>query len=136
MSKDVMLEILEFIKNQADFIIDSTSEIQEINNLLTNMSGMVLYNSTCMCLQSIGEAVKKIDSYTDKSFLSVYYPQVPWKAVIGMRNIISHEYAVTDPEIVFNTAKDNIPELLSTIKIIIKDVESGKYDSFLEGLEK
>lgn len=89
-----------------------------------------------MCLQTIGETVKKIDDLTDKGFFAVFYPQIPWRAIIGMRNIISHEYSSTDPEKVFNTVKLNIPELLPVIKAIISDIEAGKHDEFLEGLRK
>ena len=89
-----------------------------------------------MCLQTVGETVKKINDLTENAFFSVYYPQIPWRAIIGMRNIISHEYSATDPEKVFNTAKVNIPELLQVIETIINDVESGRHNSFLERLER
>ena len=117
MSEDVLLEMLGFIMHQTEFIIETTSEVKDVDELLVTTTGMVLYNSTCMCLQTIGETVKKIDDLTDKVFFSVYYPQIPWRAIIGMRNIISHEYSATDPEKVFNTAKVNIPELLPVIVI-------------------
>lgn len=136
MSKDVLLEMLGFISHQSEFIIETTSDIKEVDELLVTTAGMVLYNSTCMCLQTVGETVKKINDMTDNGFFSVYYPQIPWRAIIGMRNIISHEYSATDPEKVFNTAKVNIPELLQVIETIINDVESGRYDAFLERLEK
>lgn len=136
MSKDVLLEMLGFIRHQSKFIIETTSDVKEVDELLVTTAGMVLYNSTCMCLQTVGETVKKINDMTDNGFFSVYYPQIPWRAIIGMRNIISHEYSATDPEKVFNTAKVNIPELLQVIETIINDVESGRYDAFLERLEK
>ena len=129
MSKDVLLEMLDFIRHQSEFIIKTTSEVKDVDELLVTTTGMVLYNSTCMCLQTIGETVKKIDDLTDKGFFSVYYPQIPWRAIIGMRNIIS------DPEKVFNTAKFNIPKLLPVIETIIKDVESGRHDALLESLK-
>lgn len=136
MSKDVLLEMLGFIRHQSKFIIETTSDVKEVDELLVTTAGMVLYNSTCMCLQTVGETVKKINDMTDNGFFSVYYPQIPWRAIIGMRNIISHEYSATDPEKVFNTAKVNIPELLQMVETIINDVESGRYDAFLERLEK
>lgn len=73
MSKDVFLEMLGFIRHQAEFIIETTSEVKDVDELLVTTTGMVLYNSTCMCLQTIGETVKKIDDLTDKGFFSVYY---------------------------------------------------------------
>lgn len=136
MSKDVLLEMLGFIRHQSEFIIETTSDVKEVDELLVTTAGMVLYNSTCMCLQTVGETVKKINDLTENAFFPVYYPQIPWRAIIGMRNIISHEYSATDPEKVFNTAKVNIPELLQVIETIINDVESGRYDAFLERLER
>ena len=55
-----------------------------MDELLVTTAGMVLYNSTCMCLQTVGETVEKINDMTDNGFFSVYYPQIPWRAIIGM----------------------------------------------------
>ena len=60
MSKDVLLEMLGFIRHQSKFIIETTSDVKEVDELLVTTAGMVLYNSTCMCLQTVGETVKKM----------------------------------------------------------------------------
>ena len=132
MSKDIMLDMLDYIRYQAEFIIDTTDGVKELNDFLCSQSGMVLYNSTCMCLQTIGETVRKIDELTDRKFLDKCYPEVPWRSIIGMRNIISHEYAATDPEKVFNTIKLDIPALLQKVDEIIEDVSAGKHNDKLE----
>ena len=133
MSKDIMLDMLDYIRHQAEFIIETTEDVKELNDFLCSQSGMVLYNSTCMCLQTIGETVRKIDELTDRKFLDKCYPEVPWRSIIGMRNIISHEYAATDPEKVFNTIKLDIPALLQKVDEIIEDVSAGKHnDKFRE----
>ena len=131
-----MLDMLEFVRHQAQFIIDSTKDVVKVDEFLVSMTGMVLYNSTLMCLQTIGEALKNVDNLTGRNFLSVYYPQTPWKSMIGLRNIISHEYMDTDYEEIFNIIKEDIPVLLQVIETIINDVESGRHDVFLERLEK
>ena len=128
MSKDIMLDMLDYIRHQAEFIIETTEDVKELNDFLCSQSGMVLYNSTCMCLQTIGETVRKIDELTDRKFLDKCYPEVPWRSIIGMRNIISHEYAATDPEKVFNTIKLDIPALLQKVDMIIEDVSTGMYN--------
>ncbi len=132
MSKDIMLDMLDYIRHQAEFIIETTEDVKELNDFLCSQSGMVLYNSTCMCLQTIGETVRKIDELTDRKFLDKCYPEVPWRSIIGMRNIISHEYAATDPEKVFNTIKLDIPALLQKVDEIIEDVSAGKHNDKLE----
>ena len=37
--------------------------------------------------------------------------RLPWKQIKGMRDIIGHGYGTIDNEIVYNTAKESIPEL-------------------------
>lgn len=132
MSKDITLDMLDYIRHQAEFIIETTEDVKELNDFLCSQSGMVLYNSTCMCLQTIGETVRKIDELTDRKFLDKCYPEVPWRSIIGMRNIISHEYAATDPEKVFNTIKLDIPALLQKVDMIIEDVSAGMHNDKLE----
>ena len=132
MSKDIMLDMLDYIRHQAEFIIETTEDVKELNDFLCSQSGMVLYNSTCMCLQTIGETVRKIDELTDRKFLDKCYPEIPWRSIKGMRNIISHEYAATDPEKVFNTIKLDIPALLQKVDEVIEDVGAGKHNDKLE----
>ena len=45
--------------------------------------------------------------------------------IVGLRNILSHEYAAIDPEAIFNTIKIGI---LTTLNNIVTDIENGKYD--------
>lgn len=85
---------------------------------------MVLFNSTCMCLQTIGETIHKVDDYT-KGQLLVRYPSTPWKKVIGMRNIISHEYLSIDPQVIFATIKMRLVPLLTDLRRILRDIEDG-----------
>lgn len=73
-----------------------------------------------MCLQTIGETVRKVDERTEGRLLK-QYPETPWKKVIGMRNIISHDYLAIDPEIIFMTVKNQMKPLRKALAQIIKD---------------
>lgn len=134
--KENMLDMLGFVKHQIEFIEESTKDVSDVNDLLVTMTGMVLYNSTLMCLQTIGETLKNVDNFTDRKFLPVFYPEVQWKSIVGLRNVISHEYLDTDHEEIFNIVKDDLPGLLPVLETIISDVEAGKHDDFLESLKK
>ena len=134
--KDNLLDMLGFVKHQIEFIEESTKDVTEVNDLLVTMTGMVLYNSTLMCLQTIGETLKNLDNLTYRKFFSVFYPEIQCKNIVGLRNIISHEYLDTDHEEIFNIIKEDLPELLPVVETIINDVESGRHDAFLERLER
>jgi len=44
---------------------------------------------------------------------------IPWSKIIGMRNIIAHEYGEILVERIWLTAKNNIPNLLNSIEQLI-----------------
>ena len=72
--KDRITDMLDFAIKQGEFIISTTGNISSGNDFLASQYGMILYNSTCMCLQTIGETLKQIDNLTDRQFLHIKYP--------------------------------------------------------------
>jgi uncharacterized protein with HEPN domain len=58
----------------------------------------------------IGEAANHISVELKKT-----EPDVPWTKIIGMRNIIAHEYGEILEERVWATAKDHIKPLLEVV---------------------
>ena len=59
-----------------------------------------------MCIIQIGELTAQLSEE-----MKVTYPKVPWQQIKSMRNLFAHDYARVDHEIVWETLKDNIPEL-------------------------
>ena len=47
--------------------------------------------------------------------LSDEYSNIPWNAVFGFRNRIVHDYGNVDLDIVFETLKNDIPDLLEML---------------------
>lgn len=56
--------MIDFVEKQVAFVLETTAEINDYHEFLLSRSGMILFNSTCMCLQSVGEAIKRIDDTT------------------------------------------------------------------------
>lgn len=43
-------------------------------------------------------------------------PHIPWSAISGLRNRIVHDYGSVDLNVIFDTLKNDIPELLEILK--------------------
>lgn len=122
--------MIRFVERQIVFTIETTAKVHTYHEFLLSQDSMVLFNSTCMCLQSIGEVIKQVDDRTKGKLFSLY-PTTPWKKVIGMRNIISREYLSIDPQVIFATVKNRLHPLLTDIRRILTDIDAGLRDNEL-----
>ena len=68
-------------------------------------------------LEIIGEAVKKIPPHFKKK-----YPEINWREIAGMRDILIHEYFGIDLKIVWATIKKDIPKLRLVIAGLWKEI--------------
>ena len=124
LSKNEVADRLRFVESQTVFVLETTAKVNTANDFLMSQDGMVLFNSTCMCLQSIGETIRQIDDRTDGK-LFVLYPSTPWKKINGMRNFLSHEYFSIDPQVIFATVKTRLHPMLEDVRKVLADVDSG-----------
>ena len=71
-----------------------------------------------MCIIQIGELVSRFsDEFLDTN------KHIPWYAIKGMRNLHAHDYDRVDFDIVWNTLKEDIPDLLKQLKTILGEYE-------------
>ena len=81
----------------------------------------LLQNAVMRQIQIIGEAARKISQqYKDLR------PQIPWQAIIGMRNRLVHEYFDIIPERVWDVVEKDIPQLIQLIEPLVPPDESSK----------
>jgi uncharacterized protein with HEPN domain len=67
-------------------------------------------------IEIIGEAASKLSSEARMEM-----PSVPWTGVIAMRNRLVHAYFDIDRMILWRTATEEIPSLLSVLRAVLKD---------------
>ena len=48
------------------------------------------------------------------------YPQIPWRLMSNMRNVMAHEYFQVDLERVWGTIQEDIPELVPILKELLE----------------
>lgn len=120
--KEIVIDLIEKMIDATDKIIQRTEHINAVDDFLQDDNSLILLDSLCMQLIAIGEAVKKIDKLTDKKLLA-NYPEIPWKRVAGMRDIISHHYFDLNADIVFEVTSEHIEDLQIILKKISKDIQ-------------
>ena len=62
-------------------------------------------------LEIIGEAAGRVSA----SFCDAH-PEIPWRQIIGQRNILIHEYGEVKQERIWKTVRENIPQLIEQLK--------------------
>jgi uncharacterized protein with HEPN domain len=66
-------------------------------------------------IQIIGEAARNVsDEFQER------YTEIPWSQIIGMRNKIVHDYFEIDVSKIWDTAKNDIPQLKKAISKLAK----------------
>ena len=77
------------------------------------LSDTGLQDSVVRRLEIIGEAAGRISPK-----FRARHPEIPWHDMVGMRNRLIHGYDDIDLEIVWNTVRQRLPELLELIQPI------------------
>jgi uncharacterized protein with HEPN domain len=62
----------------------------------------------------IGEAAKRVSDTFRES-----HPEVPWKGIIGLRNVLAHEYGEVLVERIWRVATERLPELVQVLNPVI-----------------
>jgi uncharacterized protein with HEPN domain len=98
-------------------LIEWNSSVESTEFFYNSQSGMQLLAANCTLITAIGEGVNRVNRLLPE-FLSTNFPNIPWRAIIGMRNHIAHGYFELDADIVFEAVKKDVPPLLDTLKTV------------------
>ena len=78
-----------------------------------------LKRAVSMTVINIGELVKNITDDTRKE-----HPNIPWKAIAGMRDVAAHKYQTLRMEDVYNTIHSDFLELKTQLNNLIENVRN------------
>ena len=71
-------------------------------------------------LQILGEAVNVL-----RPDLQQDYPEIPWASIVGMRNVLVHQYFEIDTDIVWAVVENELPKLKEWFQVIRDTRGSG-----------
>jgi len=70
-------------------------------------------------LTIIGEATKRMS----EAFRGAH-PEIEWRSIIGLRNVLMHEYDEIDQNRIFVIATDFVPRLVSRLRVLLPEIPS------------
>ncbi|CDR30613.1 Protein of uncharacterised function DUF86 [Acholeplasma oculi] len=81
-----------------------------VSNIEAFESNEEKVDAVLLNLEQIGETAKKLSDDIKHNTTTI-----EWNKIIGLRNLISHEYEGVDLTLIFNVARISIPDLLSKL---------------------
>jgi len=103
------------------FILECIELIEEYLKDITEdefMDTTKLQDAIIRRIELIGEAVKDISKSIKEN-----YPQIPWKRIAGMRDILIHDYLGIDLDTTWQVAQNEILVLKQEMLKIKRDLE-------------
>lgn len=103
------------------YLEDIFQSMQRIEKYLDNIdfqqfkTTYIVADAVVRNFEIIGEASKKIPTDIQEK-----YPEIPWRKMYGLRNLIAHEYFGIDYELIWEIATVNLPQNRVDLQKIIK----------------
>ncbi|MHC1597099.1 MAG: HepT-like ribonuclease domain-containing protein [Methermicoccaceae archaeon] len=106
------------------FLMDILEAIEKIERYTSSLSfeefakSEMVIDAVVRNLEIIGEASKRLPEDVRSK-----YSDIPWKRVVGFRNIVIHGYFDVDLEIVWVIAKERLVELKPKIERMLEEMK-------------
>ena len=110
----IVSHTLDQIELAIERLQERTKNIQTVDDFLSTPGGMEKLDAACMVLIAIGESIKNLDKVSEGKLLPLY-PSIPWKKVMGIRDIMAHHYFEVDADVVFEVINKELEPLKNAI---------------------
>ncbi len=110
--EDRLGHMLEAARDATDFAVGRTRADLDHDRMLRR--------ALVQCVQVIGEAASQLAPETRAS-----YPEIPWREIRRMRNILVHAYFGINLDILWRTIEEDLPPLIAVLERALQERRSG-----------
>jgi uncharacterized protein with HEPN domain len=71
-------------------------------------------------LEIIGEAANNVSIECQNKYLDI-----PWRAMVGMRNRLVHAYFGIDVDVIWQTVRQDLPPLIASLERVLEELETS-----------
>jgi uncharacterized protein with HEPN domain len=110
------------MKNDLTYIGDMLDAIKRIEDYLRGVSkdaffkNLMMQDAVMHQIEIIGEASNNVsDEFQDQ------YPELPWMQMRAIRNKIVHDYRELNLDVIWDTAKNDLPALKTQIQKLLSE---------------
>lgn len=115
----IVEETLKQIRDSIHNLESWNESLTDVKDFHTTPEGVKTLAADCMLIEAIGEGFKQIDDRT-KGLLLPSRPEIPWKAVKGMRDRIAHGYFDINSDFVWDVIKNDLLPLRDAVDYFIE----------------
>lgn len=111
----------------AAYLWDMQEAAREVESMLQGrdekafLADRVLVRAIERGIEIIGEAARPVSPACADA-----HPEIPWRQIIGQRNILAHEYGQIDHELPYRTAREDIPALIARLEALRPPLEDDR----------
>ncbi len=93
-------------------------DMMEENDLIGFLEDRILQRAVERIVEIVGETARRVSPNGQEAT-----PEIPWRNIIGQRNILAHVYGQIDHEILYKTIIEDIPDLIHNLEKALPPVE-------------
>jgi uncharacterized protein with HEPN domain len=102
---------------------DMLGFVRELRTMVSGLTEARFVDDRIRCLATeklfinLGEAATRLGDFSES------FPEIPWRRVIGLRNILAHGYETVAHEVLYRTIEKDLPDLEAALQRALSSVD-------------